>query len=290
MKALLEKWYLDLTTPEATGFFYIMRVSLGPLRFGVTGINTFRGRKTHQSFRVSRIRHSGLHVLDLGHARLSLRHREAELRIRHGRTQVRGHWQAPAPGPPRPRRPLYQNACGRCDWKVWLPKADVRLSFASRGEAEKVERGTGYVDFVRSSFPAWDVPFRRLYWGRMHSRDSWGVFLALKTSDSWVSCYLDPRTVDTEVEVRLTRDSSGAAQHMDWTLGREGDTAPFRGSITQVLESQAVLNRGRLMNLLPKRILGKLSSAARDEKYAVTSVARSQEFWGIMEEVRWNEN
>ena len=290
MKALLEKWYLDITTPEATGFFYIMRISLGPLSFGITGINYFKGSLTHQSFRISRIRHSGFHTLDLGHARLSLRQRDAELHIRHGRMQVSGRWRASSPGPPRPRRPLYRDERGRCDWKIWLPKADVQLRIASRG-CESREQGTGYVDFVRSSFPAWDVPFRRLYWGRVHSRDSWGVFLALRTSDSWVTCYLDPQTVEPDVSVRLIRDSSGTARHMDWILSPSGGSStPIRSSITRVLESQAVLNRGRLMNLLPDGIRKKLSSAARDEKYAVKSVAGGQEFWGIMEEVRWNEN
>ena len=88
MRALLEKWYLDLTSPEATGFFYIMRISLGPLRFGVTGINMFPGGGAHQSFRLSRIRHCGAHGLDLGRARLTLDRRGAELHIRHGRTRV----------------------------------------------------------------------------------------------------------------------------------------------------------------------------------------------------------
>jgi len=289
MKALLEKWYLDLTTPEATGFYYIMRVSLGPLRFGVTGINHFSGTQSHQSFRISRIRHSGFHELDLGHARLSLSRGEAELHIQHGHTRVTGRWLASSPGSPRPCRHLYEDARGRCDWKVWFPKADVQLRFASP-EWEILEQGTGYVDFVRSSFPAWDVPFCRLYWGRMHSRESWGVFLALRTSDAWVSYYLDPRTVEPDVDVQLIRDSSGTARHMDWILTREGEPTPIRVEVTRVLESQGVLSRGRLMNLLPAGIRRKLSSAGRDEKYAVKAVLDGQDYWGIMEEVRWNES
>ena len=288
MKALLEKWYLDLTTPESTGFYYIMRVSLGPLRFGVTGINHFRGSLSHQSFRISRILYSGLHELDLGHARLTLRRGEAELHIRHGGTRVAGRWRSSSPGPPRPRRPLYRDERGRCDWKVWFPRAEAHLSFTSP-EHDIQEQGTGYIDFVRSSFPAWDVPFRRLYWGRLHSRDSWEVFLALRTPDAWVSFYLDPRTIEPDVQVRLIRDSSGRACHMDWFRSREGTPNPVRGEVTRTLESRDVLNRGRLMNLLPPGVRRRLCSAGRDEKYAVKAVVDGRDFWGIMEEVHWNE-
>jgi hypothetical protein len=184
---------------------------------------------------------------------------------------------------------LYRNARGRCDWKIWAPKADVELELTS-GKERSLARGTGYIDFVRTTFPAWNVPFRRLYWGRMHSRESWGVFLALRTSDECVAFYLDPRTVEPDVEVRLIRDSAGNAQHMDWILNRSDAPAPIRAEITRVLESQGVLSKGRLLNLLPANLRRKLSSAGRDEKYAVRAEVDGQSFWGIMEEVRWNES
>ena len=289
MKLLMEKWYLDFSCPPHDfGFYYIMRITLGPFRFGFSGINHFGKSCSVQSFRFSRVKQSGFHTLDLGHARLVQNQREMELFIRHGGFTLKGRWRRPPTSGLRPSRTLYENAHGRCDWNVWCPKADVRLMLQIHGQGNWVQ-GTAYVDFVRTSFPAGKVPFHTLYWGRIHNEKSWGVFLALRTPEKKISWYLTPGAAVNNLEVCLNRDAGGCVRNMDWFMPEAGPDTSLRCKIIRVLESQEVLNRGWLLRLLPPRLRQRLSSGLWDEKYAVVSESGGQQSFGIMEEVRWHD-
>jgi hypothetical protein len=123
----------------------------------------------------------------------------------------------------------------------------------------------------------------------MHSPSSWRVFLCLQTEDRRVAQYLDSQTAETDVGVRINRDSGGRALSMDWQLGEGGGGERLRARISRLLESQEILKKGRLLSIVPPLIRKPLNSYGRDEKYAVTAWFRDEYHRGIMEEVFWNE-
>jgi hypothetical protein len=288
MRVKLEKWYVDFTSEKEVGFYYIMRITIGPLSFGFSGINHFDSSRSLQSFKFSRINRASFHVLHLSKAKFSSNIHTANLQIDHGRTAIEGTWTFLSPPVRRWRKPLYKDSTGWCDWKVWTPRAEVDLVFY-QGKKRFHLKGTGYIDFVRLSLPFWKMPFQTLYWGRMHSPRSWSVFLSLQTKREDISLYLDPQTSARDVSVLLKRNNLGKAQSMRWIIGHPSNQLVFEGDITRILESQDVLGKGRSLRILPKGIRRKLSSSCRDEKYEIVSHFRGQSYHGIMEEVACHE-
>jgi hypothetical protein len=120
----------------------------------------------------------------------------------------------------------------------------------------------------------------------MHSPDSWSVFLSLQSIEENISLYLDPQTRDQVVSVSLERNELGEAQKMIWRIGSSDNQLSFESTVSQVLEKQEILTKGRPLRILPKGIRRKLSSSGRDEKYRMVSRFENQPFHGIMEEVR----
>jgi len=288
MKVKLEKWYLDFTSQDVTGFYYIMRITLGRLTFGFSGINHFDVTQSVQNFKFSRIARPSLHGLRLSKAQLSTDLKATHLRIDHGKTALQGTWKFLSPPLKRWRKPLYQNELGWADWKVWTPLAEVKLRFRN-GKNITTLKGTGYIDFVRMTIPFWKMPFRSLYWGRMHSPASWSVFLSLQTEGEEISLYLDPQTGAQEASVSLKRNERGDAQSMAWAIDSPHKPLTFEGQVTRLLESQDVLEKGRTLRFLPKGIRRMLSSSGRDEKYQMSSRFRDLTYHGIMEEVKYHE-
>lgn len=287
MKIRLEKWYLDFTSEEETGFYYIMCLTFGRFRIGFTGINHFDSSRSIQSFKFLRTKQLSFHELILSKARLTTNVRTAHLQIDHGKTALRGTWKFLHPPLKRQRKPLFRNQTGWCDWKVWTPLAEVDLELHN-GEKSKTLKGTGYIDFVRSSLPFWKSPFHSLYWGRMHSPESWNIFLSLQSPEESISMYLDPQTTEREVCVDLKRDELGKAKNMSWLVGESDRRFAFEGNVSRTLETEDILSRKQALRFLPKNIRKKLCSSARDEKYEMISRFRNQKYHGIMEEVKWH--
>jgi hypothetical protein len=288
MNVKLEKWYLDFTSEKETGFYYIMCITIGRFKFGFSGINHYDSSFSIQSFRLSRIRQCSFHKLLHSKAGLSMSINEAYLHIDHGKTGLQGTWMSLSPPVKRLRKPLFRNAQGYVDWKVWTPLADVNLLF--RHEKKTTElKGSGYIDFVKLTLPFWQLPLQTLHWGRMHSRDSWSVFLSLQTEREKISLYFDPQTAVQDVSASIERNVLGEAQHMIWTIGAASDAFSFNGYVIRTLESQDVLSKGRALCILPRCLRRRLCSSGRDEKYEVVSQIGDQSFHGIMEEVRYHE-
>jgi hypothetical protein len=61
MKVKLEKWYLDFTSRNVTGFYYIMIISIGRYKIGFSGINHFDTSQQVQNFKMSRLKGSSKH-------------------------------------------------------------------------------------------------------------------------------------------------------------------------------------------------------------------------------------
>jgi len=287
MKIRLEKWYLDFTSEEETGFYYIMCITLGRFCIGFTGINHFDSSRSIQSFKFSRTKHLTFHQLILSKARLTTNLHTAHIQIDHGRTAIKGTWKFLHPPLKRARKPLFRNSDGWCDWKVWTPLAEVDLELHDE-EKSKTLKGTGYIDFVRSSLPFWKTPFHSLYWGRMHSPDSWNIFLSLQSPEENISMYLDPQITERNVSVNLKRDDHGKAKNMSWNVGDSDRLFVFMGNVARILETEDIFSKDRAFKFLPKNIRKKLSSSGRDEKYEMVSRFRNKKYQGIMEEVKWH--
>lgn len=287
MRVKLEKWYLDFTSGNEIGFYYIMTVTIGRYKIGFSGINHFDSAQSVQNFKFSKIKQQSLHNLHLSSAELSSSIKAAHLFIDHGKTAVQGTWNFLSPPLKRWRKPLFRNQHGWVDWKVWSPLADVELFFHN-GKKTVELRGTGYIDFVRMTIPFWKLPFQTLYWGRMHSPNSWSVFLSLQTKRENISLYLDPQTKVQDVSVSIKRNKLGEAQRMIWTVGSPDKQFYFDGHVTRILEAQEILSKGRALRFLPRGIRRMMSSSGRDEKYEMVSRFRNRSYHGIMEEVRYH--
>lgn len=288
MKMKLEKWYLDFTSENVLGFYYIICLSLGPFRLGFSGINHFDSADPLKSFKFSRLTLRSFHVLSLRNASISTSLKSASLHIDHGQSQVRGTWSFLAPPQKRIAKPLYESKEGWCDWKVWTPKAAVDLEIKNKGRVDRLY-GTGYIDYVRFNLPPWKMPLRCLYWGRMHSKDSWGVFISLKTADKSISLYMDPETAEQNISVQLNKDLHKTPVHFVWNIGLQPNPCLFDGKIVRILENEEILGKGRLLKQMPPFLRKKISSSGCDEKFEVKSTFRGEEYHGIMEEVNWNE-
>ncbi len=287
MNIKLEKWYMDFTSKNALGFYYIMCVSFGPFRFGFSGINQFDAMDSMKSFKFSRLNQRSFHALKLKNASFSTTLKSASLRINHGLSQIQGTWTFLAPPQKRIHKPLYKSEEGWCDWKVWTPKAKVALDIKNNGNEDRLE-GTGYIDYVRFNFPTWKTPLRRLYWGRMHSKDSWGVFLSLKCSDKSISIYMDPETTEQDVSVLINKGQLRTLPRFIWTIGPESDSFLFDGKIVRTLENEEILGKSHYLKHLPSRLRQKINSSWSDEKFEIMTTFKGKEYHGIMEEVSWN--
>lgn len=288
MRIKLEKWYLDFTSKNVLGFYYLMCISFGPFRLGFSGINHFGSKDPLKSFRFSRLNLRSFHKLSLKNASFSTSLKSASLRIDHGQSQIRGAWSFLAPPQKRTSKPFYESEEGWCDWKVWTPKATVDLEIKNNGRIDQLH-GTGYIDYVRFNLPPWKTPLRRLYWGRMHSKDSWGVFISLESSDKSISLYMDPGTAEQNISVKLNKDQLKTPVNLIWTIDARSNSCLFDSRIVRILENEEILGKGRLLKFLPPRLRKKMSSSGRDEKFEVWSRFRGEEYHGIMEEVNWNE-
>jgi len=287
MKIKLEKWYLDITSKQALGFYYIMCLSIGPIRIGFSGINHFDSSGKLKSFRFSRVKIRSFHSMSLKTAQLFTSISSASLNIDHGHSQIKGTWNFLAPPQKRMNKPFYKSELGWCDWKVWTPKAAVNLEIRKNGTAEEI-KGTGYIDYVRFNLCPWKIPIRRLYWGRMHNQDSWGVFISLEAVNKTISLYMNPEAVEKNISVCLNRDNCNKAINFVWDLGSPLNYSLYKCEIIRLLENEEILGKGRLLNIIPSCLRKKIGSSGRDEKYETRSVHKGKESYGIMEEVIWN--
>jgi len=287
MNIKLEKWYMDFTSKNALGFYYIICISLGPFRFGLSGINHFDTMDSMKSLKFSKLNLRSLHALKLKNASFSTTLKSASLHIDHGLSQIHGTWDFLAPPQKRKHKPLYKSKVGWCDWKVWTPKAKVDLEIKNKGDVNYLQ-GTGYIDYVRFNLPAWKTPLRRLYWGRMHSEDSWGVFMSLNCSDKSISIYMDPETNEQDVSVLLNKGHLKTPARFIWTIGPDPDSFFFDGKIIRSIENEEILGKSRYLKLIPPRLRNKMNSSGRDEKFEIRTTFRGKEHHGIMEEVSWD--
>jgi hypothetical protein len=143
----LVKWYADCVTDEGDAAI----VYHAAMRWlGVT--LHYSSMLTHKS---------GCPV----QCRYSLRKREApaikdgEIRWRSQDWQAAGVWRELGNGR---RNVLFASEAGSLDWNCVAPRARVTFQAGSRQALE----GWGYAEHLRLTLPPWQLPIRRLRWGR----------------------------------------------------------------------------------------------------------------------------
>ena len=279
MRVRLDKWYLDVQSGPDFAYWYVARLVLGRVRLvtveshehGEAGVR----RRAWWGFE----RAAGPRSLGTRAAALRVGRRETTLRIDSPDGLLQGTWRSTTPPPARPFRPLFRNANGWCDWKVWTPRANVTLR---RGGSET--SGLGYVDLVRFELPFWRVPFRSLCWGRLVSEERWIVLFRLDTGSGTLACALEEGGVTFDVSVEVERSDGASLPAFRWRVGTQRLDVETR----RVLARAPVLDDRRLAPVLPRRLVDRLTSGAREEKFWAVAELDGTSLSGPMEEVRWH--
>lgn len=141
----LDKWYLDLVTPDGSAaVLYSARLRWGALRVGYAGRIVSRDGRTEDTSTVMEVTAP---LFD-----------GSELTWSNRQLGVAGVWRRQAPPI---ERTLTLTDRGSVDWHCHLPLAQVRLTLDDRALT-----GLGYAERLRLSILPWQLPFRRLRWGR----------------------------------------------------------------------------------------------------------------------------
>ncbi|MBT3274600.1 MAG: hypothetical protein HN368_15695 [Spirochaetales bacterium] len=279
----LNKWYLDITSDCCIGFYYVMTVSVAGVRFGASAIYHFSGELTSKSFKLGRTRNSSTNNLLLNNAELNRSSEAVSLRIMHPSCRIDGTWNLDTEPIRRLEGPLYAAGDFQCDWSVAAPFSQVSLRFSDGRNSHDIE-GTGYIDHVTMTIPLWTMPFRRLYWGRLHGDHSWIVLLSLETPDGHIGLFADPFSSEKLVSVETSLNTDGTIRSFSWDAGRS--QRKVRAQSVRALEDQQVLRRGILGKALPNPWI---ALGGVDRKYEVLSEYSGASYRGIMEEVVWND-
>ena len=282
MVLYLKKWYFDVISEDNLGYYFIAVLSLGGVRFGASAIYHFNRSSITKSFKFGRLRKASDGELLLSNAGMEGLTEKIDLFIEHSSCGIRGQWDAIADPVIPQNKPIYEDKGFRCEWEIPMPFAAVAIEFHD-GESTRALKGTGYVDQVKMSIPLWYMPLEKLYWGRLHRKDSWIVLFALDTLKGEIAFSIDPCKVETNVTVETDCNSDNRIEAFCWKVGLERQE--IQAETVRALENQEILRRGVLARILPKRWL---EISGTDSKYEIRSLIMGDEYHGIMEEVIWN--
>jgi hypothetical protein len=202
-------------------------------------------------------------------ARYRLSSTNGEIRIEIPRLKVSGRWEATATPV---ERTVYESASGSVMWNCLQPGSMVHLRVGAREFT-----GIGYAESLTLTLPPWQLPMRRLRWGR---------FVSPQDSLAWVDWegeystsfaayngfFCEPLSVsDCEVAIH------GATLRMEENLPlREGRVG------TTILPGVAALGR-----LLPSELFN-IEERKWRSRGILSAQGRSSKGWVIHEVVHWN--
>jgi hypothetical protein len=278
----LKKWYFDVISSNALGFYYIAYLSIGTMKIGASGIYHYNRSSVLRSFKFSRLREESENKLILTNSGMRNFPDGSELRIGHRLCKIRGRWTPEASPITLGDKPIFHDRGFLCCWKVLTPYSRVSMKYVDR-EGSQTLQGTGYIDEVQLEIPLWYMPFKSLYWGRLHSAGSWIVLFYLKTANGDISYYVDPEGAVKIEAVEACRDSDCRIGAFLWTIGEK--RGELRTEIVRELENQEILRRGVLAQILPRQWL---MLSGRDRKYEIRLRNGTDEYHGIMEEALWD--
>jgi hypothetical protein len=275
----LDKWYFDCQTPEQFAYYYVSHLHLGSL--GLVASEVHHDRR-QGSFRLGKAQHASWRVLQGAGARVQAYRDRVDLRIAGRRGTLQGSWCSRIVPLPRPRRPLYRDENGWCDWKVWTPHAQVTLTLP--GDDGPRLQGTGYVDLVRVALPFWRIPFRSLCWGRLFAGERWMVLFRMQGVGGVLAWGHAGNGWRGQIEGQLVRNAQGAACAFEWCI----DGRQLHAEIVRILAQGPILSRARVGRWAPMKLLERLGSCGWEEKYWVEGIFDGATYAGPMEEVRWH--
>ena len=292
MNFQLNKWYLDFSSAEEVGFYYIMSLHAGPFNIGYSAIHHYTRGDTVRTSKISRLTRETKHRLTTSVGELIISPGTALLELNHKKVSLRGEWLFQGRPTKMIKRPLIEQENGWCDWTVWTPFARSEVNL-TRGRHNHRISGTGYIDFVRFTFPFWRVPLKKLYWGRLHSENRWVILFLLIAPDTRMGLYADGEVTSDELDVEVIRDAGGHVSALNWhvsvTENGVKKTLLVRAEVVRHLEGQDLLNPKRVSGMMPRWLRRWAGSFGVEEKVAVMTVIGGRPYRGIMEEVRWHE-
>ncbi len=255
----LVKWYLDLVTEDGTVVIgYAARC-----RFGAAGFRYASLRQAPPAGpAVERSAVSGVEMP---------RPVGSSIHWRHDRLEVSGTW-TPLGSPIR--QTLYESARGSIEWECHQPQARVRARVGGRDL-----EGLGYVETLRLTLPPWDLPFRRLHWGRFITPAHWLGWIVWDDgrAGNWIM-------LDGQLEPSALLRADGVEQ---LSGGRTLRLAPGR-----IICDRAVL--GSISEIIPAVLrarLGPLAGMQERKQLAPAELhAPAQPVdcgWALHEEVQW---
>ncbi len=292
MNFQLNKWYLDFSSAEEIGFYYIMSLHAGVFKTGYSAIHHYSRGDTIRAGKVDRLIRETARQLTLSAGELTISPGAARLELDYKKLGLRGEWLFRGRPMEMIKRPLIKREDGWCDWTVWTPYARSEVNLI-RGEQQRRIVGTGYIDFVRFAFPFWRVPFNRLYWGRLHGENRWVILFLLIAPQTRLGLYAGGEVARDVLDVEVVREANGRIRALNWFVAPAGngaeDTRVLRTEVVRHLEDQDLLNSERVSRMVPRWLRRWSGSFGVEEKFEVKTVIKGQPYHGIMEEVRWHE-
>lgn len=197
--------------------------------------------------------------------------RDEGLRIALAGLPVVGTWTATAA--PIDSTRLYASSDGAIDWHCLMPRASARVECAGR-----VIKGTGYVERLSMTLPAWRLPMDRLRWGRAHTGNRTVVWIDWSGSAPRRWVWLDGRsTVATDVQRDRLLLADGSTLFVDEQRTiRDGAIGP---ELLQLIPALARLPLSRTLAGVETKWIGRATLQCTQGKV--------EQGWALHEEVRW---
>lgn len=259
----LKKWYSDFVCDggDTAGYAYVMAIRLGGVPFGNVAVHVSRaggeGIRRTETFRIDRrawgeepvIGASSIRAGDAG-STLTITMADLSLVLRYAGRDER--WTPAWDG-----AVLDERRC-RLEWNVVQPKVQVRGTIRASGRTMNVE-GSGYRDLVTMRAAPWNLPARRLLWGRAHCGEFCVVFNRLDLLDGRALGALLVRKGDETLLEETGRT--------DIRFGRDGATRVSGGDCILTLGPPRILERAPILTtdrIRPALLRGFMSRLCRD--------------------------
>lgn len=214
---LIEKWYLDVQSQDTIGYYYVGRIKIGGISIAFSEIHHQSSEIWLSEQKMSTSFSRRLRSISSKYYEIRFSLGQVDLDIKYDSGLLTGRWYPGESSLSLPYRPLFQNDSGSCRWKIWSPRSKVELKCS--GDHPFEITGFGYIDFVRLTIPTWNIPFKRLHWGRMFSGSSWICLLAIEAPGYELGVFVDSKDDLKNVQVQIIKTPSDKIDSFIWQVG-----------------------------------------------------------------------
>jgi hypothetical protein len=201
-------------------------------------------------------------------ARYRLSSRGGEIHVAFPRLKVSGRWHADAAPM---QHTVYGNASGSVLWNCLQPRSTVHLRV---GEREFT--GLGYAECLTLTLPPWQLPMRKLRWGRFVSPDH-----SLAWVD-WQGSYSTSFAIHNGVQCEIQSVSDSEVAVCGATLRMDESLSLRAGRVEQTILPEAPT----LGKLLPHSLFN-IEERKWRSRGILNAQDRSSSGWAIHEVVDW---